>query len=72
VRLENLTSEPVLVPVWIMAYRYRESVYRFLINGQTGRPWGQAPFSWIKVTIAVLIAIAVLAIIGIIVALANR
>jgi hypothetical protein len=72
VRLEDLTSEPVLVPVWIMAYRYRESVYRFLINGQTGRPWGQAPLSWIKITIAVLIAIAVLLLIALIAALANQ
>jgi predicted RNA-binding Zn-ribbon protein involved in translation (DUF1610 family) len=72
VRLENLTSEPVLVPVWIMAYRYRESVYRFLINGQTGRPWGQAPLSWIKIAIAVLIVIAVFLLIALIAGIANR
>lgn len=72
VRLENLTSEPVLVPVWIMAYRYRESVFRFLINGQTGQAWGQAPLSWIKVTVAVLIAILVILLILLIVGLASR
>jgi hypothetical protein len=72
VRLENLTSEPVLVPVWIMAYRYRESVYRFLINGQTGQAWGQAPLSWIKVTVAVLIALLVMLVIALIAAMANR
>lgn len=72
VRLENLSSEPMLVPVWIMAYRYREQVYRFLVNGQTGRAWGQAPLSWIKITLAVLIAIAVLAIIALVVAVANQ
>jgi hypothetical protein len=72
VRLENLTSEPVLVPVWIMAYRYRESVYRFLINGQTGQAWGQAPFSWIKVTVAVLLALLAMLIIALIAAMANR
>jgi hypothetical protein len=71
VRLENLASEPVLVPVWIMAYRYREKVYRFLINGQTGRAWGEAPLSWIKVAAAVLIALAVAGLIGLIAAVAG-
>ena len=58
VRIENLTSEPVLLPVWIMAYRYRQRLYRFIVNGQTGRARGQAPFSKAKV---VLVALAVLA-----------
>lgn len=72
VRLENLSSEPVLVPVWIMAYRYREQVYRFLVNGQTGKAWGQAPFSWLKVTVAVLILLAFLAMLALTAALAGR
>jgi hypothetical protein len=49
VRLEGLTSEPVLLPVWIVAYRYRDQLFRFLINGQTGQASGQAPVSWAKV-----------------------
>jgi hypothetical protein len=54
-RLEGLSSEPVLLPVWIVAYRYRTQLYRFLINGQTGRASGQAPISWAKVFGAVAI-----------------
>jgi predicted RNA-binding Zn-ribbon protein involved in translation (DUF1610 family) len=72
VRLEGLSSEPVLVPVWIMAYRYRDKLYRFLINGQTGQAWGEAPISWIKVTIAVLIAAGVIGLIAVIAALASQ
>ncbi|MFH1921330.1 MAG: hypothetical protein ABIP48_15805, partial [Planctomycetota bacterium] len=37
VRIESMSSEPVLLPVWIMAYRYRDRLFRFLLNGQTGR-----------------------------------
>ncbi len=74
-RLEGLSSEPVLLPIWVMAYRYQDRVFRFLINGQTGRATGQAPTSWKKVGVAVLIAIAIvlgiLAIIGASGALAN-
>ena len=38
-----------LAPVFVMAYRYRERVYRFVINGQTGRATGSAPVSAAKV-----------------------
>jgi DNA-directed RNA polymerase subunit RPC12/RpoP len=55
VRLEGLSSEPVLLPVWMVAYRYRDSVFRFLLNGQTGRATGQAPISWTKVIVAIAI-----------------
>jgi hypothetical protein len=49
VRIEAMRSQPVLLPVWIMAYRYRQQVYRFLINGQTGKSVGRAPLSWFKI-----------------------
>ena len=49
VLLEGLTSEPALLPVWIMAYRYREQLFRFLVNGQTGKASGQAPISLRKI-----------------------
>jgi DNA-directed RNA polymerase subunit RPC12/RpoP len=65
VRVEGLTGEPVLLPVWIMAYRYKDQVHRFLINGQTGRCTGTAPTSYAK--IAGVVGIVIAAIIGIIV-----
>jgi hypothetical protein len=58
VLLEGLTSEAVLLPVWIMAYRYQEQVFRFLLNGQTGKATGQAPTSWQKVLAVVGIVFA--------------
>ena len=61
VRIEQLQSEPVLLPVWIMAYRYKEQLYRFIVNGQTGKATGQAPFSKAKaVLVAVLVVLAIL------------
>jgi hypothetical protein len=59
-RLQGLSSEPVLLPVWIMAYQYKEAVYRFLINGQTGRATGHAPTSWKKVVAVIAIVILIL------------
>jgi hypothetical protein len=63
VRLEGLSSRPILLPVWVMAYKYRETVYRFLVNGQTGRATGHAPVSWKKMIIVTAIAVAVLLVI---------
>ncbi len=60
VRITDLTSQPMLVPVWIMAYRYQDRVFRFLANGQTGRVTGQAPMSWRKIAVAVIIGLLIL------------
>jgi hypothetical protein len=56
----GLTFKHVLLPIWIAAYRYRGEIYRFLVNGQTGEVQGKAPYSWIKITLAVLSAIALI------------
>jgi DNA-directed RNA polymerase subunit RPC12/RpoP len=58
VRIEQLQSEPSLLPVWIMAYRYRRDLYRFVINGQTGKATGQAPVSKLKIIAAVILVVA--------------
>jgi len=60
VRVEGLTGEPVLLPVWIMAYRYKDQVYRFLVNGQNGSCTGTAPTSYRKIAAVVGIVIAVI------------
>ncbi len=59
----NMTYKHTLFPVWIASYRYGGKVYQFLVNGQTGEVQGEAPISWIKVTLVVLLVIAVLAVI---------
>ncbi len=56
--LSDATFKHVLLPVWIAAYRYKDESYRFLVNGQTGEVQGKAPWSWIKITLAVLLGIA--------------
>ena len=62
VLIESLAGEPVLLPVWVMAYRYQDRVYRFLVNGQTGRATGTAPQSLVKIgLVAVAVVVAALA-----------
>lgn len=72
VRLEGLSSEAVLLPVWIMAYRYRGRAYRFLVNGQSGRFTGQAPTSWRKVIAAAAVGVLAIVVCLILLSLALR
>jgi predicted RNA-binding Zn-ribbon protein involved in translation (DUF1610 family) len=50
----DITFKHILLPIWIAAYQYNGKVYRFLVNGQTGKISGKKPVSWIKVTLFVL------------------
>jgi LSD1 subclass zinc finger protein len=69
VLVTDLKSEPVLVPVWINAYRWKERVFRFLVNGQTGEIVGRAPRSALKFALALL---AVALVVGGILLIASR
>lgn len=66
VRIASMRGYPMLLPVWVLAYRYKKNVHRVLINGQSGKIAGSAPFSYGKLSIILLIvALAIAAIIGI-------
>jgi predicted RNA-binding Zn-ribbon protein involved in translation (DUF1610 family) len=76
VRTQGLTGEPVLLPVWVMAYRYKDQVHRFLVNGQTGKCTGTAPTSYAKIAgvvgIVVAVIVGIVICMGIIGAIAGR
>ncbi|MEM6558290.1 MAG: hypothetical protein AAF605_00765 [Myxococcota bacterium] len=54
-----LTFKHLMLPVWILAYRFRERSYRVFVNACTGEVQGSRPYSWIKITLAVLAGLAV-------------
>jgi LSD1 subclass zinc finger protein len=62
-RYDHITFKHILLPLWISSYRYQGKVYRFLINGRTGQVQGDRPYSWIKITLAILAVIALIAVI---------
>lgn len=68
-RYDEITFKHLLLPVWISAYRYRKKVYRFLINARTGEVQGERPWSWIKITLAVL---GIAAVVAVCIILGNR
>ncbi|MHB8963755.1 MAG: TFIIB-type zinc ribbon-containing protein [Saccharofermentanales bacterium] len=52
----------LLLPAWISSFKYNGKVYQFMVNGQTGKVGGKTPISAIRVAIAVLLGLAVLAV----------
>lgn len=57
----KMTFKHVLFPAWIASYRYRNKVYHFVVNGQTGEVSGQAPISWLRVILVIVVIALVLA-----------
>ena len=70
-RAQNLRSIPMLLPVWIMVYHYKEKPYRVLVNGQTGEVSGVAPFSGTKLALVIAAAVAVIIIVIVLIALGS-
>jgi DNA-directed RNA polymerase subunit RPC12/RpoP len=50
----------LLLPMWISSFRYKEKVYRFIVNARTGEVAGERPWSVIKIVFTVLVVIAVI------------
>jgi len=49
----NVKFKHLLLPIWISVYRFKNTTYRFLINGRTGEVQGERPWSWIKIVLLV-------------------
>jgi len=62
-RLDALTFKHILLPVWMLAYRYHDQPYRVFVNAGTGEVQGERPYSWVKITAAAL-ALAVFSIVA--------
>jgi DNA-directed RNA polymerase subunit RPC12/RpoP len=53
-QLGAITFKHVLLPVWMLAYRYRDRTYQVLINACTGDVHGERPYSAWKIAFAVV------------------
>ncbi|MBP86617.1 MAG: zinc ribbon domain-containing protein [Planctomycetaceae bacterium] len=66
----NVNSDLCLLPVYVLSYRYQKKLYRFLVNGQTGKIAGDKPLSWKRIAamvVGVLIVIGIVVLIGVVV-----
>lgn len=66
------TFKLFLLPLWLSSFRYKDKVYRFVVNARTGETAGERPWSAWKISLAVLGGLAVIAAIVAIVMLTQR
>ncbi|HLA63482.1 MAG TPA: hypothetical protein VK610_03595 [Rhodothermales bacterium] len=65
---QNVTFKHILLPLWISVYQFQNKPFRFTVNARTGQVQGERPWSPVKIALAVL---ALLLIIAIIVAISQ-
>lgn len=63
-----LTFKHLLLPVWLLTYRYGDKPYQLAVNAATGEVQGERPYSAIKIILMILF---VLGAIGLLIALGN-
>ena len=63
-RHDAITFKHLLLPVWMLAYRFHDKTYRVFINAATGEVQGERPYSAGKIFLAVVAAILIIAIIA--------
>lgn len=54
----DITYKYLLLPVWLSSYKYKDKIYQFMVNGQTGKVSGKIPISVPKVIITTVGIIA--------------
>ncbi|MFW5658658.1 MAG: hypothetical protein ACOCZ8_01630 [Bacteroidota bacterium] len=57
----NITFKHLLLPMFIAAYIYNDKSYQVVVNGETGKISGEKPLSTIKIIIAVVLGLALVA-----------
>lgn len=57
----QVADDLLLLPFWIGAYTYRGKLYRYVLNGQTGRATGKRPVSPWKIALLAAVVLLLLA-----------
>jgi predicted RNA-binding Zn-ribbon protein involved in translation (DUF1610 family) len=67
---DDVTFKLMLLPVWIACYLHGGKTYQILVNGRTGEVAGERPYSRLKIAVAVVAALLLIA--AVIVAIALK
>lgn len=65
VLLSQLYTRRYVLPAWVLAYRYKGTLYRSIVHGQDEAVVvGEAPYSWTKIFAVIAVAVAAVLIIA--------
>ncbi len=56
----NIKYRHTLLPVWVSSYSFKNKVYEFAVNGQTGKVVGKTPISIVKTAILVALTVGII------------
>ncbi|MFN8515168.1 MAG: hypothetical protein U0841_21810 [Chloroflexia bacterium] len=68
----DLTARLLFLPIWLASFQYKGTLYRCVVNGQTGTIGGDAPVSRAKVALVVILSVAAVVAICLIIVLITR
>lgn len=57
----KVTYKHILLPIWRSSYKYKNKIYNFLVNGETGVVYGERPYSALKIIIFIATLLAITA-----------
>jgi len=63
-RYEAITYKHLLLPVWLLAYRFSDKTYQVFVNAATGEVQGERPYSVWKILFAVILGLTVAGVIA--------
>ncbi len=68
----EINEDLILLPVYLLTYRYQDKVFQFLLNGQTGKAAGDKPVSWRRITAAIVTGVVLILLLVLIFFLLSR
>ena len=57
---KNITYKYLMLPIWCSSFKYKDKIYQFMVNGQTGKVYGKTPVSVGKIILVIAIVLAIL------------
>lgn len=66
-RYSKIKFRYTLLPLWICACKFKDKIYRFMVNGRTGKSTGKPPVSGVRVGILVSLILAAVAAIALLI-----
>jgi len=62
----DVTFKHLLLPLWISVFQYRDRAFRFTVDARTGVVHGERPWSKVKIAVAIIAALVLVAVIAIV------
>jgi hypothetical protein len=69
--LDNVRSMLIFLPIWLAVFHYKGQLYRFVVNGQTGKVAGEAPLSYWKIGLLIGAIVLVILVIVLVASLSK-